>query len=74
VEPSFIQAIQYAVGEGLVERQENSRVRITDSGKQFAAEIEKADCLKDEKAFLKSVGFQLTESWVAGFATWSRAT
>ncbi len=73
VEPSFVQAVQFAVGEGLVERLENSRVKITDSGKQLVKEIEKAACLSVERAFLKNIGLRLTEEWLAGFAAWSRA-
>lgn len=72
VEPSFVQAVQFAVGEGLLKRLENSRVKITDSGTKLAKEIEKTECLDIEKGFLKSVGLRLTEEWVAGFAAWSR--
>ena len=72
VEPSFIQAVQFAVGEGLLERLENSRVKITDAGTKLAKEIEKTECIIIEKSFLKSVGLKLTEDWVAGFAAWSR--
>jgi hypothetical protein len=73
VEPSFVQAIQYAVGERLVERLENNRVKITDAGRQFAKEIEAAECLKLESDFFKTLGLKLTEEWVDGFAAWNRA-
>ena len=71
-EPSFIQAVQFAVGEGLVERLQNSRVKMTDFGTQLVREIEQVDCLSVEKGFLRNVGARLTEEWVVGFAAWSR--
>jgi Mn-dependent DtxR family transcriptional regulator len=73
VEPSFVKAIQFAVGEGLIERLGNSRVKITDKGKQFATDILESDCLSEEKAFLKEVSFRLTEEWVVGFGMRSKA-
>lgn len=72
VEPSFIQAILFAAGEGLVERLENSRVKITDAGAAFVKEVEKTDCLGIERQFLKSVGLKLTEEWVTRFIAWSK--
>lgn len=72
VEPSFIQAILYGAGEGLLERLDNSRVKITDAGITFVKEIEKADCLTVEKQFLKLVGLKLTEEWVTRFVAWSK--
>ena len=73
VEPSFIQAILFAMGEGLLERQGNNRVRITDAGVAFVKEIESSDCLSDERQFLKSVSMKLTEEWVTRFLSWRRA-
>lgn len=72
VEPSFIQAILYGAGEGLLERLDNSRVKITDAGVAFVKEIEKAECLTVEKQFLKLVGLKLTEEWVTRFVAWSK--
>jgi hypothetical protein len=73
VEPSFIRAIQFAVAEKLVDRLDNSRVQITERGKQFAHDIQESDSLASEKEFLKKIGFKLTEAWVSGFAAWRRA-
>jgi hypothetical protein len=73
VEPSFVKAIQFAVGEGLLERLGKGRVKITDKGKQFGTDIMQSDCLFEEKTFLNAVGFRLTEEWVTGFAMWSKA-
>jgi hypothetical protein len=72
VEPSFIQAILFAAGEGLLEHLDNSRVRITDAGVAFAKEAERTECLIHEKHFLKLVGLKLTEDWVTRFLAWSR--
>lgn len=73
VEPSFIRAIQFAVAEKLIERLDNSRVQITERGKQFAHDIEESGSLASEKEFLKKIGYRLTEAWVSGFAAWRRA-
>jgi hypothetical protein len=73
VEPSFIQAIQFAVAEKLVERLDGNRVQITERGKQFANDIKESDSLVSEQKFLKSTGLRLTEAWVGGFAAWRRA-
>jgi len=72
VEPSFIQAILFAAGEGLLERLDNSRVRITDAGVALVKEVEGAECLTNEKHFLQLVGMKLTEDWVTRFLAWSR--
>jgi hypothetical protein len=74
VEPSFVKAIQLAVGEGLVERMSKSRVKITDKGNQFATDVFGSGCLSDETAFLEKVGLTLTEKWVEGFAMRSNAS
>lgn len=73
VEPSFIRAIQFAVAEKLVERLENSRVQITERGKQFAHDIKESESLVSEKDFLKKIGLRLTEAFVGSFAAWRRA-
>jgi hypothetical protein len=73
VEPSFIQTIQFAVAEKLIDRLENNRVQITEEGKQFADDIKSSDTLLSEKEFFNQIGFKLTEAWVDRFAAWSRA-
>jgi hypothetical protein len=72
VEPSFIQAILFAAGEGLLERLDKSRVKITEAGVTFVKEVEREDCLAIERQFLKSVGMKLTEEWVTKFVAWSK--
>jgi hypothetical protein len=52
VEPSFIRAIQFAVGEGLAERLENNRIRLAEKGRQLASDIAESNCLAEERAFL----------------------
>lgn len=72
VEPSFVQAIQFAVAEGLVDRIKGSKVQLTDGGKQLADDISGTNCLSEEKTFLTAIGNRLTEKWVQAFAHWSR--
>jgi hypothetical protein len=73
VEPSFIRAIQFAVGEGLAERLENNRIKLTQKGKQLASDIEESNCLTEEKAFFVKLGVRLTENWVKDFSMWSKS-
>jgi hypothetical protein len=74
VEPSFVKAIQLAVGEGLIERLSKSRVRITEKGRQFATDILGSHCLAEEKAFLENLGVRLAEKWVVGFGMRSKVS
>jgi hypothetical protein len=61
-EPGFNKAIEYAVGEGLIELKNKGRVSLTQNGRKLAREIIAVeDCLEEEKKFLKTKGSAITE-------------
>lgn len=65
VEPSLNRAVDYAIGLGLIRRQNGNRFELTPEGVTTAGEIEDSgECLKDEIAFMNELGRRVTETLV----------
>lgn len=65
IEPSLNRAVDYAHGEGLVERVRGDRIGLTDRGIRAAQLVLKNDgVLSEEKQFLTVLGKKLTEQRV----------
>ncbi|MFJ7976661.1 hypothetical protein ACIQZI_13310 [Peribacillus sp. NPDC096379] len=61
-EPSVNRIIDIALAEEYIELVNGNRIRLTDKGKKFAGEIDKAtDILENEKCFFKLIGKGLSE-------------
>ena len=64
-DPAGNRALTYAVGYGLIERQQNSKYKLTDRGKQLAEQIRAVgDLMVMEISDLNSLAKKLTESKV----------
>lgn len=64
-DPAFNRAIDFAIGEGLVQRVDGSRIKISATGNTLANEIGQDEALyKTEKAFMADVKQKITESLV----------
>jgi hypothetical protein len=64
-EPSLNRAVDFAVGERLLNLHTNGRVELTASGYAIAEEILAAgDILTDEVRFFKELGLSVTEQLV----------
>lgn len=64
-EPAFNRAIDFAIGEGLIQRVDGARIELTTAGKSFAKEIvEKADLYSNEKRLLDLVRLRASEGLV----------
>ncbi len=65
VEPFLNQAVDYAIGEGLVRRDEGGRIELTDPGRQFALELEATpEVFREEKLYISQIRSKVTESLV----------
>lgn len=66
VEPSLNRAVDFAIGEGLVERLSKSRLQLTATGIVLADEIDRQeDLFATEKQFVAAIGKNITESLVS---------
>lgn len=63
VDPSVNYAIQYSLGEGLLERVGVS-YKLSKKGESFISEINEGDVISGEYLFLKSLGLRVTEGMV----------
>lgn len=62
-DPSVNRALTYAIGYGLIKRQQNSKYKLTDRGKQLAEQIKAVgDLMVIEINDLNSIAKKLTES------------
>jgi hypothetical protein len=69
-EPSLNRAVDYAVGEGLVELDGAGRIRITAAGERLATEIVGQElALNEEIAFLRTLRYAMTEQMVTRLTT-----
>lgn len=65
VEPSLNRAVDYAIGAGLIRRENGNRFMLTPTGITAADQIEEQDdCLTEEKAFMDKLGKKITETLV----------
>lgn len=65
VEPSLNRAVDYAIGVGMIRRNDGDRFELTPSGVSAADQIyEQTDCLMVEKAVMDELGKRVTESLV----------
>lgn len=69
-EPSLDRAVAFAVAEGLVQLEDGRKLSITDRGRRLVTEIEKADILGNEKAFLDEVRTKVTETRIESLLNW----
>jgi len=64
-EPAFNRAIDFAIGEGLVNRVDGSRIELTDAGKAFAEEIAMdPNLFIPEKGLVGAIGQKASEALV----------
>lgn len=64
-DPFLNRALDFAIGEGLVRRNEGSKVELTLSGKNFAEELAQEEtAYADEKQFIDSIRQEVTEALV----------
>ena len=72
IEPSLNRAVNFARAEGLVDVENGRSLKLTDSGRELAQQIEAMpDCLDEEKAFLETASPFLTEGKVEDLFTWN---
>lgn len=71
VDPFLDRAIDFAVGEGLIERIGGKGLNLTSSGKNYASAIEEAaEIFVLEKSFIQAIGHKVTEDLVAKMFGW----
>ena len=64
-DPSLMQAIDFAIGERLLDIVKNGGVVLTQKGSQMADEILlDKECFLEEMSFLRELGIRITESFV----------
>ncbi len=64
-DPYLNQAVDFAIGEGLVRRSEGNKIDLTPKGRKVAEELGHAkEAYTDEKRFMKAIHQRLTESIV----------
>lgn len=64
-DPFLNRALDFAIGEGLVRREEGSKIEITPKGRKLAEELTQvAAAYKDEKQFINSIQQGVTETLV----------
>lgn len=72
VDPFLDRAIDFAIGECLIESIGGKGLRLTNTGKAFATEIGgKADIFVLEKSFIQAVGHKVTEDVVTKMFGWT---
>ena len=65
IEPALNRAVDFAIGEGLIQRQSSDRVELTVDGKDFADTImDDTLVLGYEKQFAERIRFSVTEDFV----------
>lgn len=71
VDPFLDRAIDFAIGEGLIERLGGKGLQLTSTGKNYASAIvEAADIFVLEKSFIQTIGHKVTEDLVAKMFGW----
>lgn len=71
VDPFLDRAIDFAVGEGLIEHLGGKGLKLSVAGKAFATEIgSNADIFVVEKSFIETIGHKVTEDIVTKMFGW----
>ncbi|MCX7409786.1 MAG: hypothetical protein NTZ32_17050 [Planctomycetales bacterium] len=72
-EPFLVQAVDYAIGEGLVRRAGGNKIELTPSGKTLAEEIDATEeTYVAEKQFMSIVRTKVTEDLVNRMFGWEK--
>ena len=74
-EPFLVQAIDFAIGEGLLRREGGSRIELTQSGLHFAESLEgNGAAFQTEKAFMATLRTKISEELVNRMFGWRNRT
>lgn len=66
IEPSLNRAVDYALGEGLLQRLSRDRLRLTTAGVSLVGEIDQhSEMYVTEKQFTAAIGYRVTETLVS---------
>lgn len=72
IEPSLNRAIDFAVGEGLVEWIKGNRIKLTEKGITFLQKIAADEgCMVDEIQFLRKIRTEVTETNLESIFSWN---